>query len=283
MKKFFEKYKPKHIFILGLFFAASLAWFAVYGAGNGALRVVFLDVGQGDAIFIQTPAGRQVLIDGGPNKSVLAELSRVMPFYDRSIDAVILTHPHLDHVGGLVEVLKRYEVGYAVESGDEHSIAEFAEWQNLLKEAGVRKVQARRGLRLNLDNGILLDFLLPEKMEVGDDPHKNMAVSRLSYGRTCFLFTGDIERELEWEILKDGIECEVLKVGHHGSKTSTSDAFLEAVKPDFAVISAGRKNRYNHPSQVVLDKLQAAGIRIFRTDLDGAVLMESDGEEINVR
>ena len=120
-------------------------------------------------------------------------------------------------------------------------------------------------------------------MEVGDDPHKNMAVSRLSYGRTCFLFTGDIERELEWEILKDGIECEVLKVGHHGSKTSTSDAFLEAVKPDFAVISAGRKNRYNHPSQVILDKLQAAGIRIFRTDLDGAVLMESDGKEINVR
>ena len=283
MKKFFEKYKPKYIFILGLFSAASLAWFAVYGAGSRALQVVFLDVGQGDAVFIQTPAGRQVLIDGGPNKSVLAELSRVMPFYDRSIDALGLIHPHLDHVGGLIEVLKRYEVGYAVESGDEHSIAEFAEWQNLLKEAGVSKIQARRGLRVNLDNGIFLDFLLPEKMEKSDDPHKNMAVSRLSYGQTCFLFTGDMERELEWKILKDSIECEVLKVGHHGSKTSTSDAFLETVKPDFAVISAGRKNRYNHPSQVILDKLQAAGIRIFRTDLDGAVLMESDGEEINVR
>src|SRR3989344_903455 len=281
MKKFFEKYKPKYIFILGLFFTASLAWFAVYGAGRGTLQVVFLDVGQGDAIFVETPEGVQVLIDGGPNKSVLGELSEVMPFYDRSIDAVVLTHPHLDHVGGLVEVLKRYEVGYAVESGAGHSIAEFAEWHNLLEKMGVAKVQARRGLRLELGGGILLDFLLPEKMEESDDPHKNMAVSRLSYGRTCFLFTGDMERELEWRILEDNIGCQVLKVGHHGSKTSTSDAFLEAVKPDFAVISAGRANRYGHPNEAILEKLGASGAKGFRTGLAASIFMESDGKEIS--
>ncbi len=283
MKKFFERFKPKYAFLALLLFTAFIVWSAVFASEERVLKVSFLDVGQGDAIFVETPEGVQVLIDGGPNKSVLGELSEVMPFYDRSIDAVVLTHPHLDHVGGLVEVLKRYEVGYAVESGAGHSIAEFAEWHNILEKVGVVKIQARRGLRLELGGGVFLDFFLPEKMEASADPHKNMAVSRLSYGQTCFLFTGDMERDFEWKILGDDIDCGALKVGHHGSKTSTSDVFLEAVSPDFAVISVGRANRYGHPNEAILEKLLASRAEVFRTDINGTIFMESDGEKISTK
>lgn len=281
MNKFWEKYKPKYLFLTFLLFAALVVWSAVFAYEVRTLKVAFLDVGQGDAIFIETPTGVQVLIDGGPNKSVLAELSRVMPFFDRSLDAVILTHPHLDHVGGLVEVLKRYEIKYALESGAESPTAEFEEWEKLIEAKGIGRILAKRGLRFWLDDKAYLDFLLPAELVSRADPHENMVVGRLNYGQTCFIFTGDMERELEWQIIDDGIDCEVLKVGHHGSKTSTSDAFLAAVSPEIAVIQVGAKNRYGHPYSAVLDKLQASAVKVFRTDTDGAIILESDGKEIS--
>jgi len=279
MRRFFERYGPKYIFLTILFLTAALIWSAVFRADKGRLTVAFLDVGQGDAIFIES-GGIQILIDGGPNKSVISELSNVMPFYDRSIDALILSHPHKDHVGGLVEVLKRYDVDFVFDSGDTSSIAEFAEFKKLIRQKNIEEIFARRGMRINLGGGTYFDVLLPDEFEKSTDPHKNMVVGRLTHGENCFLMMGDAERSLEFKILGDDIACEVLKVGHHGSKTSTSEAFLSAVNPEIVVIQLGAANRYGHPYQAILEGLLATGAKVFRTDVDGSIIMESDGKHV---
>ena len=283
MLKFFEKYRPKYIFLGALTLAAIVTWSAVFHFDGGWLTVAFLDVGQGDAIFIETPKGNQVLIDGGPNKAVLAELSEVMTFYDRSIDAIILTHPHQDHVGGLVEVLKRYDVDLVFDSGDTASIAEFVEFKKIISEKNIKEIRVRRGARILLGSETYFDALLPDVFNDSENQHQNMVVGRLTYGDTCFLLTGDMEREHEFKILEDDIDCEVLKVGHHGSKTSSSEAFLKAVSPEIAVIEVGIKNRYGHPYQAVLERLTASAVQIFRTDTSGAIIIESDGKNIFVK
>ena len=282
-KKFLEKYQPRYIFLAGLILVATAIWSAVFHLENDRLVVAFLDVGQGDAIFIEAPGGNQILIDGGPNKSVLSELSRVMPFYDRSIDALILTHPHQDHVAGLVEVLKRYNVDFVFDSGDDASLAEFAEFKKLISEKNIQEIFARRGMRINLGAGARFDILLPDEFIKGPNPHKNMVVGRLTYGNTCFLFMGDAEREHEFKILRDDIDCEVLKAGHHGSKTSSSEALLKAVSPEISVVQVGEKNRYGHPYKAVLERLTASAAKVFRTDTDGAIIIESDGRNIFVK
>lgn len=261
----------------------AVVWSALFHLENDRLVVVFLDVGQGDAIFIEAPGGNQVLIDGGPNKSVLSELSRVMPFYDRTIDALILTHPHQDHVGGLVEVLKRHDIDFVFDSGHDASLAEFAEFKKLIDEKNIQKIFARRGMRINLGSEVYFDILLPDEFIKSENPHKNMVVGRLTYGKTCFLFMGDAEREHEFKILNDDIDCEVLKAGHHGSKTSTSEALLKAVSPEIVVIQVGEKNRYGHPYKAVLERLTASVVKVFRTDTDGAIIIESDGRNVFVK
>ncbi|MCH7883077.1 MBL fold metallo-hydrolase [Patescibacteria group bacterium] len=272
-------------YFLGVLFLLSIfIWYAVFSEERSdILTVAFLDVGQGDAIFIESPNGNQILIDGGANKKVLAELSGVMPAYDRSIDALILTHPHQDHIGGLVEVLKRYEVDYTFEPGTLHAIAEFSEWEKLTEENDIERIFAKRGMRIWLEDDIYFDVLSPRENEVATgDINEAMVVGRLVYGSTSFLLTGDLDRGGEFNLLLEGdiLESDVLKVAHHGSKNSTTGAFLDAVAPQLAVIMVGRKNRYGHPHAQTIRKLQAAGIRIFRTDTDGTIIVESDGENI---
>lgn len=277
-------------FTAGLFIFAGLVWAAVFGieAQKGLLRVYFFDVGQGDAIFIDSPNGNQVLIDGGPDASVLAKLGEAMPFWDRSIDLIILTHPHADHLDGLLEVLKRYDVQTVIETGVNHSIPEYAEWQQLLKEKNVKVVIAQKGQRIKLSDLAYLDILAPFKDFEGQSPkniHDSMIVSELFYGSTTALLMGDAERPLEYQLISEGInlKADILKAGHHGSKTSSLETFLKAVSPRYAVISVGKKNRYGHPYQEVLDRLSAIGARIFRTDLNGDILMASDGREIKFK
>ncbi len=272
-------------YFLGLLFVATFfVWREVFALNGGTLKFYLLDVGQGDAIFIETPSGNQILIDGGPDKSVLRELGEVMPFYDRTIDLVILTHPHLDHVGGLVEVLKNYEVEKFMDSGNTHTIAEFGELESMLEVKNVEQVEARRGTEVVLGEGTRLSILAPAELKSGSNLHNNMVISRLSFGEVDFLLMGDAERPLEFFLLErgDDIASEVLKAGHHGSKTSSSQLFLGEVQPQLALISVGRKNKYGHPNQEVLDNLAATSAKILRTDLDGRIEIVSDGRSLSV-
>lgn len=278
----FRKYTWGSIFFtLGV--AAFFLWSIVFRlqARENILTVAFLDVGQGDAIFLQSPSGNQMLIDGGPNKKVLSELGDIMPFHDRSIDVVILTHPHEDHVGGLIDVLTRYDVGMIIESDAIADSGVYREWERVRTQEGAQIIPAVRGERIILDDGIWFDIVHPFENNVAtDDPHARMIVGKLTYGNTCFIFTGDAERNIEFKLLNDDIDCEVLKVGHHGSKTSTSDAFLKAVSPLIAVISAGESNKYGHPHEVIMNKLKQIDVDIFGTFHEGRIILFSDGKSI---
>lgn len=271
-------------FLGALALAAFIIWQGAFWAEaqRGRVAVHFFDVGQGDAILIEAGNGNQVLIDGGPDQTILAKLGGVLPFWDRSLDLIILTHPHADHLDGLVEVLRRYDVSVVLESGVSHSIPEYEEWHTLLQEKGVRVVIANAGQRVRLSDSLYLDVLAPFTSYEGQSPkdvHDAMIVLKLVHGVTEALLMGDAERPLERTLIAAGadLDVDVLKAGHHGSKTSTAEEFLHATTPEAAVISVGRKNRYGHPHQEVLDRLRALGISVLRTDQEGDVAAVSDG------
>ena len=261
---------------------AVFVWYAVLTETRAGLKIVFLDVGQGDAIFVEAPNGNQILIDGGPNKAVLRELAKQMPFYDRTIDGIILTHPHLDHYAGLNEVMKKYKVSLEMDPGTKVKGAGFGEFENLIKLKNIKSLYAKRGMKINLDKDLRLDILLPVINDENLSEHDGMLVSRLVYKNNSFLLTGDMEDNLESFLLSfgDSIKSDVLKIGHHGSKTSTSEKFLGLVNPELAIISAGKNNKYGHPHQEVTERLSVFEIPILRTDEKGAIIVKSDGEKI---
>lgn len=273
----------KYIFLLILAASAGTVWYRVFTLERADnMRVTVFDVGQGDAIFLEFPGGAQVLIDGGPSSAVLAKLGRRMPLWDRSIDLVILTHPHTDHLAGLVEVLKRYEVGAVIESGVWHEPTYYDEWQRVIKEKNIRRVIAVGGMHVQFSPRVYLDILSPMRSYEGaklHNVHEAMITALFAYGTGRMLLTGDAERGVERELAAVGrlSDVDVLKVGHHGSKTSSSAPFLRAVTPEYAVVSSGRGNRYGHPHTEVIDRLASFDIAVIRTDRDGDVVFESEG------
>lgn len=280
-----EKIK-KHagiIFLGVLVSMVAATWYAVFHfSSRQYLRVTFFDVGQGDAIFIETPGGNQILIDGGPDERILAKLGGALPFWDRSLDLLIATHPHADHLAGLVAVLERYDIAMVMESGAGYGTPEYEDWQGLLKKYAVPVIAARRGTRVNAGDGVVLDILSPadDAVIAAHAPHDANIVARLAHGETTLLLTGDAEKMLERRLLFEAsalLDSDILKVGHHGSKTSSTEEFLKAVSPDIAIISAGRKNRYGHPHQEVMERFKKLGIPVSRTDREGDIAIESDG------
>lgn len=247
--------------------------------------VAFLDVGQGDAIFIQAENGNQILMDGGPNKAVLRQLSKVMPFYDRLIDMVISSHPHADHLAGLVEVLKRYDISSAVESGTVQNTPEYQEWKNLLSDKKIPHFYGKRGMKINLDKNLYLEILLPAIDAKNLDPHAGMLVAKIVYGNTSYLLMADAEKPIENYLVSlegAGLKTNILKIGHHGSNKSTSENLLGFSAPQYAVISVGKDNSYGHPHKETIDILNQFDISILRTDELGAIKTKSDGENVNI-
>lgn len=247
------------------------------------LEIYFLDVGQGDAIFIESPTGGRVLIDGGPNRKVLSELGKILPFGDKRIDVVIETHPDADHIIGLVDVMRRYEVSAFISPGIESSndvdetLAEALDGQN------VKQIRGERGLVIDLGEGATLTILYPTGDVEGTETNEASIVSKLVYGKTSFMLTGDSTKRAEYALLsmnEEILDVDVLQAGHHGSETSTSPLYAEAASPFFAVISAGKDNRYGHPHDITIQTLSKVGAEILSTAYDGTIKFESDGENL---
>lgn len=276
------------LLIAGLITASILVWVAVASLPDGKLHVVFFDVGEGDAIFIETPRGQQILIDGGPSPTTLiSALGRRMPFWDRSLDLVILTHADDDHIAGLIPVLERYRVGRVLDSGYEHVSPMYERWLELIEEKGIPSHLARAGMRIGAGNGVELVVLHPgtELMQYTDaDANNNSVVVRLVMGQVSFLLPGDIEKAAEDVLVasEQELTSTVLKVPHHGSSTSSSAVFLKAVNPELVVISVGADNRFGHPSPQVLERLEdlVEEGRILRTDERGTIEVVTDGEKV---
>ncbi|OIO31657.1 hypothetical protein AUJ44_04180 [Candidatus Nomurabacteria bacterium CG1_02_47_685] len=277
--------KSARVVILILLVAFNgVIWYAVAHAEiHRELKVTFLDIGQGDAIFIEAPNGNQLLIDGSPNKAVVRELAKVMPFYDRSIDVLMASHPDQDHIGGLTDVSDRFTIGLFTYSGAESDTGAYTDLIESIDAHHVGKVVIGRGSRIILAPDVSIDILFPDRDVSGMESNSTSIVAKLVYGDTAFLFTGDlpssIENYLTWLDPKD-IDVDVLKLGHHGSKTSSSEAFLGATSPRYAIISAGKDNSYGHPHEEVLDRLAKYNISALGTYEEGTIVFESDGEQL---
>ena len=222
--------------------------------GSGVLTVSFLHVGQGDAIYIETPNGNRVLVDGGNGAYVLRELGRMVPFFERTLDMVVASHPDLDHIGGLPEVFARYRVLQFVESGVLDTGADNVALQDAVAREGLTPLVGRRGMSFALDTDVWLTVLFPDRDARELEANTGSLVLRLSYGDTSFLLTGDAPVAIEEYVLQlDGsaVASTVLKLGHHGSRTSTHEAWLGFVDPAYAVVSAGCDNAYGHPHREV--------------------------------
>ena len=271
-----QKYS-KVWYLVAILLAMNLAvWSAVYAQGTGEYaRLIVFDVGQGDAIYLRSAEGNDLLIDGGPGDAVLSKLGEVMPFGDRKIELVILTHPHADHVSGLVEVAKRYRVDAVMLPDVDYESATYQKFLDLVKEKQIPVLRPALGERLALDAATVLDILYPvvgRFAKAPQDINDASIVARLSFGKSQALLTGDAGKTIEQFLLQSHlpIDAEILKVGHHGSHHSSEAQFLRAVSPDYGVISVG-KNSYGHPHPEVLDALQTENVNILRTDQRGDV------------
>lgn len=285
MPSFWKKYGLLVIVLL-LLALVLFVFYQNYQRQAGKLTFAMLDVGQGDALFIESPTGTQVLIDGGPPRKILSELSRVMPIFDRRIDAIIITNPDQDHIGGFLDVLKSYEVGMVLEPGTFNDSKTYANLEKEIKNKKIKNILVRKGMRFDLGGGAVLDILFPDRDVSSWATNDGSIVAKLTYGENSIMLTGDATAETEKIVMKEFptsyLDVDVLKVGHHGSRTSTSEAFVRAVTPEYALISDGKGNNYGHPHQAVLDTLYEYGAQVFRTDLTGTILVKSDGKYVTI-
>ena len=279
--------KIKKYFLLLLILANLMIFYTVFAETKAnLLKVSFLDVGQGDAIFIESPTGNQLLIDGGPDKTILNALGRVMPFYDKSIDMILVTHPDQDHIGGIPEVLKNYSVGEYISSGATSSTGTYKELENEIEKNKVETEIVRAGEIIDLGGGAILKIIYPVDDPKGSDTNKSSVIAKLYYGNSTFIFTGDAPTDVEQYLaMTDGkeLKSDVLKVAHHGSRNSLSPEFLSAVAPEYSVISAAKDNSFGHPHQEILDFLNSIETMILGTYDLGDIYFVSDGQTIKER
>lgn len=276
------------LFIFSCLFLAGLALLAgretlSLRAEKSDFKIHVLDVGQGDAILAQTPYGHNILVDGGPNAAAAGLLPAYLPWYDRTIDLMVLTHPHDDHVGGLVPVLERYEVEQVVYTGVVHPSPVYMEWLKLLRQKEISVKLAGREQSIGLGPDCRLDIIFPFGSLAGQAPanlNNSSIVIYLLYGNNSFLLAGDIEKEAEEELLSGNLAADMVKIPHHGADTSSGQAFIDSVKADYAIISVGADNKFGHPSRRVIKRLERSGMEIYRTDINGTVTVGSDGNNI---
>ncbi len=252
------------------------------------LEVVFFNVGQGDAILVKSPYGQNILIDGGPDTRVIKELEKALPWWDKKIDLAILTHPHDDHLFGLIEVGKRYDLLVSAHTGVVFENPNYQAWLGGFRNQDTALILIDRPQTITLGSDCYLEIIYPRFSWVGkkaDNINNFSIVARLVYRDNSFLFVGDLETEGEADLLASGadIKAQVLKVGHHGSETASSQRFLDKIKPQYAVIQVGQNNKFGLPSLRIIKRLERLGAMILRTDEQGRIVFLSDGRLLTVK
>ena len=281
-----RKYLPYILLVCLLILTVSIWFFAFWHGNNNYLKVVFLDVGQGDAIYIEAPNGKQMLIDGGSDAKLLSSLAKVMPFADRSLDVIVATHLDMDHIGGFPQLIDNYKVTSIIENGAMSASEISSLLEERISKKKINKIIARRGMRILLDEekNIYFDVLFPDRDISNFESNDGSIVGKLVYGENSFMFTGDAnlytENLIEWNEKEDTLRSDVLKLGHHGARTSSSILWLEKVDPEVAIISVNKNNTYGHPHQELLDRLKSLKIPFLSTSEKGNIIFRSDGVEL---
>lgn len=281
----------KFLLIFVVFMAAIFVGQEITKAKNKnleSLRINYLDVGQGDATLINYLGKHQILIDGGPNgKEFLYQLGKVMPWGDKEIEVVILTHPDKDHLAGLIDLIENYEIGAFLYNGQSAETEIYQQFQEVLAEKSIKQEILLEGSKIEVGKHLKFKTFNPDVLITEDKKRNEQSiVLRMDFGENSFLFTGDAEMKTENDMItdKENLDVDYLKVGHHGSKHSTSEEFLSKVTPEYAIISSGKDNSFGHPTEDVLEKLKIAKAQIFRTDKSGTVevVCENIKEECQV-
>lgn len=280
-----NKYNPTKLLIL--FFSLFLVFFLVYFSfqlsPKDTLKISFLNVGQGDSTIFQTPNGGKILIDGGRDQTVLSRLGEELPIFTKDIDILIATHDDSDHITGLIDVLKRYSVKVLVYSlpNSESFLS-----QELLKQAKLKNtklVEITKPVIIKSSDGLIIKILFPVKDMNGSESNEASIVTQFIFGNNKFLLTGDLPQTGEIFLIRKystNLQSDILKLGHHGSDTSTHPELLQTVRPEVAIVSAGKNNSFGHPHKIVLDLAEKFGIKILRTDQDGTINIYSNGINI---
>ncbi len=268
----------------GLLIVVVLIWGQFfYSRPSQNLNLYFLDVGQGDAIYIRTPTGEDALIDGGPDDSILQKLGEVMPPTDHEINLIILSHPHADHLKGLLEVLSRYKIDEILQTDVSYDSETFLTWQKIIAEKQIPNHLARAGVERNLGEVKIL-ILYPNESFVGqkiDNLNNVSVVSKISYKNFSALLPGDLEKEGQTKLLQkdSNMSAQVFKIPHHGSDTAAYQLLIEAVSPKLAIISVGKDNKYGLPGQIIFEILKKLNTQVLQTSQNGTIKVESDGEK----
>ncbi|WAM36625.1 MBL fold metallo-hydrolase [Caldicellulosiruptor acetigenus] len=278
----------KHIVsvLFAIAFAFSLFSFS-FAATQKTLNVNVIDVGQGDSILIRTPAGKNVLVDSGPNTAESAVLDFLKSKGSKKLDVIVVTHPHEDHIGNMDVIIQNFAVGKVYAPNVTTNTKAFESFLLAVKNKGLKLTVPDVGQNISPDSKVKMIVLSPNKKDKYEDLNDYSIVLKVEYGKTSFLLMGDATSNIEEKILHNSkfkamLKSDVLKVGHHGSKYSSTSAFLNTVKPKYAVISVGKDNPYGHPSPLTLSKLKSLGAEILRTDEQGTITITSDGQTIKV-
>ncbi len=278
-----EKVKKYWVIFILVFLVASnvFIWYIVLREDrHGILTFAVLDIGQGDGLFIEAPNGNQIMIDGGPDGIVLRKLGEVMPFYDRSVNMLIVSNPDKDHMSGFIDVLNSYHVDAVMEPGTQSPSATYKALEATIRDKKATRILAKRGMRLILAPNVFLYILFPDRDVSTQKTNDGSIVAKLVYGKTSIMLMGDAPQKIEKYLIKlDGsnLRSDILKAGHHGSRTSTSQEFVEQVKPTYAAISAGLNNKYGHPHKETVQTLNKLHVPIFTTLGKGTLYFQSDG------
>ncbi|MCL5772529.1 MAG: MBL fold metallo-hydrolase [Actinobacteria bacterium] len=258
---------------------------AIYNPNSSSKNLIvhYIDVGQGDSELIQIPGNINILIDGGPKSSSDKVVLYIKSLGIDKLNIVISTHPHEDHIGGLVSVINSFKVDNVIDTGVNHTSATFKEYLKAVKAKNINYLTPSPGESFDLGTNVKLIVCGPYK-RYNSDLNNSSVVVKLIYGSTSFLFEGDAESKEESQLISGGIELSatVLKVGHHGSKTSSTLKFLKKVNPKISVISVGKGNSYGHPAKTTIDNLLSLGSSVYMTDTEGDIIIESDGSDVNV-
>lgn len=278
--------KINRIFLFSLLTALILiaVFLFLYKQKTDDLKVVFFDIGQGDSSLIQTPYGQDIVIDGGPDNAVLEKLGKNMGLFNNDIELMVLTHPHEDHLTGLIEILNRYKVDKVILTGVKYDSRVYEIFLDKIKKEGAEILIINKKQKIKMGDSLYLEILFPvndlSQVDIKDINNTSIVI-RMVYGENSFLFMGDAEEEIENKLVGENLVSQVLKVSHHGSKTNNID-FLNFVSPQYSVISVGKNNLFGHPSRLILNHLQKIDSKILRTDELGDVYFFSDQKKLRL-
>ncbi|PIR53306.1 hypothetical protein COU76_01920 [Candidatus Peregrinibacteria bacterium CG10_big_fil_rev_8_21_14_0_10_49_10] len=263
------------LFLCALLTALSLlAYRELQLQPDGGLHAYFLDIGQGDATLLVTPSGKQILVDGGPDMKTLEHLGKFMPFFDRTIELMVLTHPNVDHFQSFAEVLRRYNVERFLLAGSDYSSSAYEELLQEIEKEGAGVILSNPEEDIVMGDGVVLDVIWPGVEDLGEPDSNDESVTvRVLYGAHSILLPGDIEEPAETAILHstENLKSAVLKIPHHGSRSSSSTGFILAIQPSLGIISAGKNNNFGHPHAEIVERYEKMGIPLRSTVKEGTI------------